>query len=464
MTTQLARIDDFAGTHTDAGRTTALLQRAQQEFNLVSPAPAVAQIPEGCAIALAAVFVDPELDTYPIPGGPKRGISKPSLDKIALALGLTMIPEQCGRLDDGSHPYYVHYRWVGRYRQFDGQLAFAVGEKRMDLREGSAMVENLRRIAAKKGRDCRDELAQMRAFIVEHAETKARLRAIRSLGMKTSYERSELAKPFVAARLQFTGDFKDEGAKQEYRRALTNSFMGATVAAYGGAPVPAPAATALPNAAPVHRLPPPPVDHSAVEDDDVQESPPPGQAPRAAPAGGDQVRHAEGSEGFRLPAKKGAPRKTLVEAGYDDLTFWRGRIAQSLAENPDKQYADKDRDLVAAIDRELAARDGTSSDDEAPPAAAATPAVRAPLVPKGLPGEGRPLRDLSMEELAALSNELVKRLAAAEKSGAGTPEQRAKAERFLEAVTLEVDARRAPAEPAASGSDDEFLAGLGDAE
>jgi hypothetical protein len=473
QSTTLARFDPsrFSGTHTDPAKTTALLQEAQQSWNLVSPSPAIAQIPEGCAIALAAVFVDPKHDTYPIPGGSKLGIGKAGLDRIRGALGVKPVPNECGRIDDGSHPYYVRYRWVGYFHDFDGTKVPVVGEKIMDLRDGSAMTENLHRIARAKGKKGADsELAQMRAFILEHAETKARLRAIRSLGVKTSYEAAELAKPFVAARLQFTGDFKDPETKGYFQRKLTDNFLDASAAAFGSGQA-GPTPTALPHAAPTRFLPPPPVEQSPDDDDDdgpqaasQRSGPEPRPAQHSQPAT-DQVRHAEGSDQVRMPGKKGG---TVAEAEYDDLVYWRGKVAAGLEADPNGKYAANNRKQLAMIEAEIAARDDTTSADEAPeeptatpPASATEQAPRAPRVPKGLPGAGKSLRECEIAELVSLRDELMKRLDAAERSNAGTPEQRAKAAAFLDQVTTQIDLRRAP--PPASGpqeSDDDFMRGL----
>lgn len=442
---QLAK---FHGTHTDAAKTSALLRDAADHYNLVSPAPAVAQVPEGCAVSLAAVMVDYELDTYPIPGGSKKGLGKAALDRIGLAIGLRPVPSECVRIDDGSHPYYCHFRWVGQYRQFDGTVAPAFGEKKMDLREGSAAVENMRRIAAAKGKTADNELAQMRAFIIEHAETKARLRAIRSLGVKTSYTAEELAKPFVCARLSYTGDFKDEDVRRHAQKSLADSFVGGTHALYGGGPRPSPTLHAMPDAAPSHRLPPPPIESSAAEDVSHDDAPR-GEASssaRSEPSPANRapsqvrVRHAEGSDNVRMPGKKGG---MVADAEYDDLVYWRGKVADGLKKDPNGQYASRNREQLKMIEAEIAARDATDDDDEPKMAdaevrdttpqgkaeaprgvahegakagsgtPAGAPASSAPpedatqyVIPKGRAGEGKKFADAGDDQLIAYESEL----------------------------------------------------------
>lgn len=488
QTTALARPFDskrFSGPQTDAATASALMREAAENWNFISPAPSVAAIPEGCALAFSAVVIDAKHDTYPIPGGSKVGLGKPALDRIKGALGVKPIPQQCGQIDDGSDQWFVHYVWNGYYRDLDGTIVPLIGEKKLDLREGSALVTNLRRIAAKRGRDATDEIAQMRSFILEHASTKARLRAIRSLGIKTSYEPIELAKPFVAVRLSFTGNFQDPDARAHYQRRLTDSFMDDTSAAFGGRALPAPGsgtpATALPDSTPVRRLPPPPVAQSTVDPEDVQDggggaSSAPTETRRAGVT--DQVRHAEGSERFRLP-KKGGGGPTVLEAEYDDLQFWRRRLGEGLEKEPNKKYADKDRDLLAAIERELAARDDTSAPDDdsgaqggaasggatspAATAGAATPVASSArsghVVPNGFPGAGQSLERLDAATLKEL-REKVQALIAEKEEAKAPAEKLAPAKAFLGAVELQMDMlRRSSTTPPSEQTDDEWFAG-----
>lgn len=485
QTTALARFDPkrFSGPQTDAAVASALMREAAENWNFISPAPSVAAIPDGCALAFSSTVIDAKHDTYPIPGGSKVGLGKPALDRLKGALGVKPIPQQCGQVDDGSDPWYVHYVWNGYYRDLDGTIVPLIGEKKLDLREGSALVHNLRRIAAKKGRDATDEIAQMRAFILEHAATKARLRAIRSLGIKTSYEPVELAKPFVAVRLAFTGAFQDPEARAHYQRRMTDSFLDDSVAAFGGRALPAPGsatpATALPDAAPVRRLPPPPVGEVPAEPDDVDAASAaqsaPGAQGRGAPMS-DQVRHAEGSDQVRMPGKKGG---TVAEADYDDLVYWRGKIAQGLEADPNGKYAANNRKQLAMIEAELAARDDTSAPDDdstaqgssgtvpqsgagvggSAPAETPGPARSGHVVPQGFPGAGKPIEELSGDTLRDLRSSVQGLIEQQEKLRA-PPERLAKAREFLGAVELQMDLlRRSASKPAAEQSDEEWFAG-----
>jgi hypothetical protein len=256
------------GNFRDPQRATDALRHASQAAHLVAPAPVCGSLPEGCALALAAVQVDVDTETYAIPGGNKLGLGKTALDKIAGAAGVSWVPDQSRRLDDGSDPHYCHYKAVGRVRDFDGTVRVIQGEVEIDARDGSAQG------SAK-------ELAQVRKFILRHAESKAKNRAIRSLGVRTSYTEAELRKPFVVAKVQFTGESSDPEIRKMFAAKTADAFLGSHAALYGGRPEPA-----LPPAEkPDGTHPPPPVGSVAPSDTDIpaegEELPPDDDTPAA---------------------------------------------------------------------------------------------------------------------------------------------------------------------------------------
>lgn len=231
---QIQRVQptQLEGTFREPSAATMALRQASEQYNLVSPATSVGQLPEGCAIALSLVHVDIENDTYAAGPG-KLGLSKSTLQKIASALGISWEPQASGRVDDGSDPRYCRWKAVGTYRSFDGQVQTIVGEKEMDLRNGSPQVEGLERQQKAKGKDATAQISEMRLHIQQHAETKAQLRAIRSLGIKTGYTRSELLKPFVVARVMWTGQTDDPVLKRLFAEKTSDSFLGARKDLYG---------------------------------------------------------------------------------------------------------------------------------------------------------------------------------------------------------------------------------------
>jgi len=247
----LAKRDDeeITGTSIDAKVIDDKLRRAQGVAHLVAPATRCDVLPAGCAVVTSALYIDEANETYPLKGG--RGLSKTALNKIAVGLGVSWDPHASCRLDDGSDPHYCHYRAVGYYKSFDGQRQLISGEKQLDLRNGSAQLDALE-ASSKKG-DASAQIREMRAFILEHAETKARNRAIRSAGLKTSYTSAELRKPFVMARLMFTGQTDDPTLKHAFGMATAQAMLGGQSALYGQAPTP----SALQQGGPPPTPPPP---------------------------------------------------------------------------------------------------------------------------------------------------------------------------------------------------------------
>lgn len=263
----MVRAADIAGSYGDHREANQALTSMAGRFHLVSPASACPELPAGCVLAMSAVRVDVARDTYRV--GSEYGLSKHVLDQIAAAAGVSWDVSASGRLDDGSDPHYCHYRAVGRYRSFDGQLLTISGTVEMDLREGSPQVDEIRSKAEESSDEKRRreggarQIMEMRKFLLRHAESKAKNRAVRSLGVRTAYTRDELQRPFAVARLQFTGRTEDPALKQVFGQALAASFLGSTPALYGaggrqggsGSPAPAMAAPATRGHAP------PPVQH-----------------------------------------------------------------------------------------------------------------------------------------------------------------------------------------------------------
>lgn len=228
-----------SGSFKDAPSATEALTQASQRAHLVAPATVCATLPEGCEVALAAVMVDVNTETYNLAG--KVGLGKSALDRIAAAAGVSWDPVQTRRIDDGSDPRYCHYKAVGTVPEFDGRQRFICGEVEIDARDGSPQIDEIIKKAkrADPPRDPSSQILELRKFLLRHAESKAKLRAIRSLGIRTSYDKAELQKPFIVARLMFTGQSDDPEARRFFRGRIADAMLGATAQLYGhstGAP------------------------------------------------------------------------------------------------------------------------------------------------------------------------------------------------------------------------------------
>jgi hypothetical protein len=225
------------GTFTNPQEATQALQRAAESFHLVSPATVCGNLPEGCEVTLAMVHIDPnDKNLYKVGG--KIGLDRVSLAKIAQAAGVTVTRSE--RTDNGGHPHYCSWMVEISYRLFDGSVVRRVGNVEIDCREpnGAAYVEIVEKAKnAKDGPRKPDaQLLELRKFLTRHAESKALNRAIAAMGIRRSYTEEELRKPFVVARVMFTGRSSDPEARREFRQHIATSFLSGTSQLYGGQP------------------------------------------------------------------------------------------------------------------------------------------------------------------------------------------------------------------------------------
>lgn len=368
------------GAYSDGRAATAALRLASETMNLISPATSVDLLPEGCSIALSHVFVDLTTrkngnfvnyvsgDVYDV-GGSKLGLSKAVLQKIGAALGVSWDPVASGRLDDGSDPYYCRWKAVGKYRAFDGQVQTIVAEKEMDLRDGSAQLLMLweryeTKMKYAKGderpKSPEGQIREMRLHIQSHAETKAQLRALRSMGMKTAYTVDDLQKPFVVARVIFTGESRDPELKRMFAAKIADSFLDASRSLYGASSAPQVQPTAqLRLSAPPALGSVQPDEDDYIDGGDESQSAPaqsaqqntqatPAQTPQGAQTG-------RPSNSFTIPGgrSKGTP---IDKADRKDLEYWAERIGKDL-ESGNARDPERDGALHKALCDEIANRE-----------------------------------------------------------------------------------------------------------
>ena len=215
-----------------------------EKHNIIVPGGAVgAKLPMLYAAALSFVFVDIEKETYEIQGRSDRGLSKPVLDRIASASGVRWNPHLCGRVDNGSHPHFVEYQAAGTVLQMDGTERMICASKRIDLRGEKGTPEStwgsdtqeLARIAAGKNppKEPWPQISQQRQQILSLAESKAKNRAIRSLGVRTAYSIKDIEKGFVVVRLQFTGRSDNPELEHEVGLMIAHQAISSQSMLYG---------------------------------------------------------------------------------------------------------------------------------------------------------------------------------------------------------------------------------------
>lgn len=240
----------------DPGAVTAHLTKLAESHHIVSPATTVDCLPPGCGVAVNYVLISSDDsktgpgEVYGITGG-KLGLSGTSLAKIGAAAGVDWDASQSGRLDNGSDPHYCHFRAVGHVRNLDGSVRTLTGEVEIDARDGSPQIDEIKQKAAKRTEpnDGSAQILELRKFLLRHAESKAKNRAIAGMGLKRSYTKAELAKPFAVCRLMWTGQTDNPELARMFAEKTADAMIGGMASLYGRpAPQPAPAAHALPAA------------------------------------------------------------------------------------------------------------------------------------------------------------------------------------------------------------------------
>lgn len=235
MTGKLTRLEDHRETDQlstiNPEQAALWLEEAHTKGHVVSPASSMPIFPHGRGVQVSIVRVtdfNPQgTQLYPIPGSGNLGLHKNVLDDIGRGYGIDWPKEwsvdvpfsRPGQPPDprDADPWVVQWQVCGRIRKFDGGwMTLPAMTKEVDLREGSAEVEQIRTRQQDKAlkdnsgymqgwtreqrieegvRRANAELAQVRKFIKSHAQTKARLMVIGTL-VRRSYSKEELQFPF----------------------------------------------------------------------------------------------------------------------------------------------------------------------------------------------------------------------------------------------------------------------------
>ncbi len=216
------------GLITSAKDLVAQLTKAQQQFNVIAPVISTSKLADGYAASMSVVpidLTDNAGDVYSdnLMKG-KVALTKLSLMRICAALGVSWL--KTTRLDTGRERFYWNVQVEGEYIAADGTRQRIVASKEVDFRDGSTQI------AGKTPA----EISRMRQHGQQLGETKAQLRAVRTLGVKSNYERHQLEKPFLIVRFSWVPDMTNP----EVAKLVASSHLGIAGLLYG----PGPAATA----------------------------------------------------------------------------------------------------------------------------------------------------------------------------------------------------------------------------
>jgi len=201
---------------------------------LIAPSDQVARVLDGTAIVISSFRAEPTLDTFPDDDDPKYRIpAKPMLDRIANHLGLSWDAANCRRTDNQSSPYVRSCQAAGFVKGFDGSPREVQAHAEVDLHPESSLTKAILGRFSSDRTKGRIELERRRQFILSHADTSARLRAIKQLGLREKYLPSELAKPFFVAKVQFTGKSENEATQAVFAARVADTFLPASAALFG---------------------------------------------------------------------------------------------------------------------------------------------------------------------------------------------------------------------------------------
>lgn len=220
------------GTFTTTEDANRALRDAAEVGWLLTPSQQMANLLDGCALVITAYRADVQRDTFADDDDPARRVpGKTLLDQVARDLGVSWIAEHCKRTDDQRSPYRRSYQAAGKIREFDLSWRGIQAHGEVDITVGSALEQKLlKKLGVQKGRL---DIERRRAFVTSHADTAARLRAIRGLGLRDTYLPTELAKPFFCARITFDGKSDNPETQARFDQAVVDAFVPAANALYG---------------------------------------------------------------------------------------------------------------------------------------------------------------------------------------------------------------------------------------
>lgn len=261
----------LSGMLDDVGAINARLAEITSRCHLISPSPSCVALKPGCVVMFQLVRIDPaSRDVYPVQGG--LGLHRHALWRLANTAGIVFPVSY--RVDAQTHPHYCRWHVDGAWMDLDGTWKPVPGDSQLDLRDGSASAQK----TLDEGRDAATgerNLLHKRAKIQELTETAAKLRAIRDVLTLRSYSKEELeTKPFIVAKLVYTGHDDNPAIELENKRAIRAQMLGGIRGLYADPmqrPVAALAPTrASPQLPPVGSVP----DEDALDVEDLSQAEP----------------------------------------------------------------------------------------------------------------------------------------------------------------------------------------------
>lgn len=210
--------------------------RKKNQYNVLVPTQTIQEISPFHKPVLEIVRINPDSKTggevYEVVlGSGSFSLRAVALNKIAFAAGIIWNAKNSGRTDDGNNPDIISYRAEAAVRKEDGTYMIRNAEYMLDLKvvgeeirdsyeqKSQALMKEKKQKNEKWTEDDRKgyveksvkrDMLQKRKFRLQLASTGAMDRVIRLiLGLKSTYRREELEKPFVVPKIAFSPDVSD---------------------------------------------------------------------------------------------------------------------------------------------------------------------------------------------------------------------------------------------------------------
>ena len=205
-------------------------------YNVLVPSTTIQEISPFHKPVLEIVRINPDPkvggEVYEVVfGSGSFSLRAVALNKIAFAAGIIWNAKNSGRTDDGNNPDIISYRAEAAVRKEDGTYMVRNAEYMMDLKildqeirdsyeqKSQALMKEKKQKNEKWTEEDRKnyveksvkrDMLQKRKFRLQLASTGAMDRVIRLiLGLKSTYKREELEKPFVVPKIAFSPDVSD---------------------------------------------------------------------------------------------------------------------------------------------------------------------------------------------------------------------------------------------------------------
>jgi hypothetical protein len=226
--------------------------RREGRYNVLVPTTTIQEISPFHKPVLEVVKINPDDkagEVYEVvKNSGNYSLRAVTLNRIGYAAGLIWNAKGCGRTDDGTDPDIITYRAEAAVRKEDGTYMPLSAEYMLDLK---VVEQELRQEYERKaGYEIKDkrlkeedkaawiefrmnrDMLQKRKFRLQLAQTGAMGVVIRKiLGLKGTYSKTELEKPFVVPKIAFAPDVSDP----KVRELLLRQGMDATNALFGPA-------------------------------------------------------------------------------------------------------------------------------------------------------------------------------------------------------------------------------------